>query len=88
MFLVWIVTGLVSGLVANQLVQNQNMDVLSHIILGIIGSFVGAFLFDNVFKPDVVGSHFWGILISALGSVMWIIAYYSVVGCADDEDKD
>ena len=86
MFLVWIITGLISGLVASQVVNQQNMDVLSHIVLGIIGSLVGAFLFDNVFRPDVTGSHFWSILTSMVGSIGWLIAYYTIAGRGDETD--
>ena len=86
MFLVWIVSGLVSGLVASQIVNHQNMDVLSHIVLGIIGSLVGAFLFDNVFKPDVIGSQFWSVFTSVLCSIGWLIAYYAIAGHGENTD--
>jgi uncharacterized membrane protein YeaQ/YmgE (transglycosylase-associated protein family) len=88
MFLVWIISGLVSGLVASQIVNQQNMDVLSHIVLGIIGSLVGAFLFDNVFKPDVIGSQFWSVFTSVVCSIGWLIAYYAIAGRAGDTDTD
>ena len=88
MFLVWIISGLVSGLVASQIVNHQNMDVLSHIILGIIGSLVGAFLFDNVFKPDVIGSQFWSVFTSVICSIGWLIAYYAIAGRGKDTDTN
>ena len=86
MFLVWIIAGLVSGLVASQIVNQQNMDVLSHVVLGIIGSLVGAFLFDNVFKPDVIGSQFWSVFTSVVCSIGWLIAYYAIAGRGEFAD--
>lgn len=87
MFLVWIISGVVSGLLANQLFSNQNLDWLSQLFLGIVGSLVGAFLFNNVVKPDLIGSYSISFIISVLGSVAWLIAYHAVVTGDQNTDK-
>jgi uncharacterized membrane protein YeaQ/YmgE (transglycosylase-associated protein family) len=87
MFLVWIISGLVSGLLANQLFSNQNLDWLSQLFLGIVGSLVGAFLFNNVVKPDLIGSYLISVIISVLGSIAWLIAYHAVVTGDKNTDK-
>ena len=84
MFLTWIISGLLSGLVASHIVNNHNLDVLSHLTLGAIGSLVGAFLFDNIFRPEIIGSHVGSVCISAIGSFSWLIAYYVII--ANEKD--
>jgi uncharacterized membrane protein YeaQ/YmgE (transglycosylase-associated protein family) len=78
MFLVWIILGVVSGLVGSQVVNNQSSDVLSHIVLGVIGSFVGAFLYSHL--GELLGSHFWSGFIGFIGTVGWLAGYYTIAG--------
>jgi len=81
----WIIIGLVAGLFANILVRGRGMSLTGLIVIGLIGSFVGGFLFSLLnLEPtgvlggelvirwiDVVAAFFGALIIFALTSVWW-----------------
>jgi len=81
----WIIIGLVAGLLANILVRGRGMSLTGLIVIGLIGSFVGGFLFSLIdLEPsgilggelvirwiDVVAAFFGSLIIFALTSVWW-----------------
>ena len=44
-FIAWIILGLISGFIASKIVNKQGDGLILDIILGIIGAFVGGWLF-------------------------------------------
>jgi len=81
----WIIIGLVAGLFANILVRGRGMSLTGLIVIGLIGSFIGGFLFSLLkLEPsgilggelvirwiDVVAAFFGALIIFALTSVWW-----------------
>jgi len=45
-FIAWIILGLISGFIASKLVNKTGEGVMLDIILGVIGAFVGGWLFN------------------------------------------
>ena len=76
-FLMTIVIGAIAGWLAEQFTKS-NMGLLMNIVMGIIGAFVGNFLFG------LLGIHLAGIignLISAtIGAIIVIMIYRAVAG--------
>jgi uncharacterized membrane protein YeaQ/YmgE (transglycosylase-associated protein family) len=73
---VLIVIGLIVGLVARLLVPGRdNIGILGTILLGIVGSFVGGFLWELVEFHHIETSHFQtvGILGSIIGAVVVLL---------------
>jgi len=73
-----IIVGLIAGFVARALVPgDDSMSVLNTIILGIIGSFVGGFLADLLFRDDTEdrGLGPVGIIGSILGAIVVLLIY-------------
>ena len=74
-----IVVGLIAGAVARFLVPGRDpMSIPATIALGIVGSFVGGFLFDVLFQDDKDGISPAGLLGSIVGAVIALLIYRAV----------
>jgi uncharacterized membrane protein YeaQ/YmgE (transglycosylase-associated protein family) len=74
--LTMIIVGLIAGAVARLLVPGRDpMSIAATIVLGIVGSFVGGFLFDAIFKNDVDGPRPANLLGSIIGAVIALLVY-------------
>jgi uncharacterized membrane protein YeaQ/YmgE (transglycosylase-associated protein family) len=73
-----LVVGLIAGALARLFVPGRDpMGIPATIALGILGSFVGGFLVDVLFRPDSQdrGLHPTGIIGSILGAVLLLLVY-------------
>ena len=73
-----ILVGIIAGVVARALVPgDDSMTVGATIVLGIVGSFVGGFLADALFRNDAedIGLAPSGILGSIIGAVVALLVY-------------
>jgi uncharacterized membrane protein YeaQ/YmgE (transglycosylase-associated protein family) len=77
-----IIVGLIAGFVARALVPGPDpMGVVGTIVLGIVGSFIGGFLWNALFvKGDQDGFSPAGIIGSIIGAVIALLVYRAVVG--------
>jgi uncharacterized membrane protein YeaQ/YmgE (transglycosylase-associated protein family) len=76
-----IIVGLIAGFIARALVPgDDSMSIPKTILLGIIGSFVGGFLADLLFRSDGedAGLGPAGILGSIIGAVIVLLVYNAV----------
>lgn len=69
-FVVWIVFGGVAGWLAGQIMKGGGFGLIGNVIVGIIGSFVGGFLFSNVLGLGAVGFNFMGLIAAVVGAVL------------------
>jgi len=70
-FLLWILFGLVAGLIANALDSNPNKGgILGTIILGILGSLVGGFLGNLIFGINVTGFNLSSFILAVGGALI------------------
>jgi uncharacterized membrane protein YeaQ/YmgE (transglycosylase-associated protein family) len=78
-----IIIGLIAGFIARALVPgDDSMSIVQTIVLGIIGSFVGGFLADLLFRGDNEDAGFSpaGIIGSILGAIIVLLIYNAVTG--------
>ena len=76
-----IIVGLIAGALARLLVPGRDpMGIAATILLGIVGSFVGGFLADALFRNDAedLGLHPVGILGSVIGAIICLLIYRAV----------
>jgi len=76
-----IVVGLIAGALARLLVPGRDpMGIGATILLGIVGSFVGGFLADALFRNDAedLGIHPVGIIGSVIGAIIVLLIYNAV----------
>jgi uncharacterized membrane protein YeaQ/YmgE (transglycosylase-associated protein family) len=76
-----IIVGLIAGALARLLVPGRDpMGIGATIVLGIVGSFVGGFLADLLFRSDTEDRGFGpaGIIGSIIGAVIVLLIYNAV----------
>ena len=75
-WLVWIVLGLIAGIIAKFLMPGRDPGgFIVTIILGIVGALVGGFISTKLGYGDVTGLNLPSIAIAVLGSLLLLIIY-------------
>jgi uncharacterized membrane protein YeaQ/YmgE (transglycosylase-associated protein family) len=74
----WIILGLIAGWIASKIMHGSGSGLVTNLILGIVGAFVGGILFSAVGGSGVTGFNLWSLVVAVIGAVvvLWI---YSVV---------
>lgn len=77
-WLAWIIVGGIAGWLASR-VMHTNQGLLTNIVVGIIGAFVGGFLLSAVGTPGVTGFNIWSVLVAFIGAVvlLWVLKLIS-----------
>jgi uncharacterized membrane protein YeaQ/YmgE (transglycosylase-associated protein family) len=78
--LAWIVLGLIAGFIASKLVNRSGGNLLLDLVLGVVGAFVGGFLFTRFGAAGVTGLNIYSILVSIVGAVVVLFIYHALVG--------
>src|SRR5258706_13135188 len=79
-FLAWIVLGLISGFIASKLVNRRGEGIVLDILLGVVGAFVGGWLFRIFGANGVSGLNLYSIFVAVVGSVVLLVVYHAVRG--------
>ena len=71
----WLVLGALSGWLANKLMKNSSSGLIDNIIIGIIGAFIGGFVFNFFGAETITGLNLHSIFVSVVGAciLLWII---------------
>ena len=56
------------------------MSVLAWIVLGVVGAFVGGFLFTRFGAAGVTGLNIYSVLVAIVGAVVVLFIYHALVG--------
>lgn len=75
--LLWIILGAIAGWVASLIVKS-NQGILLDIIVGIIGAFVGGFIFNAFGAAGVTGFNIYSILVAIVGAVVLLFIVKAV----------
>ncbi len=78
--LAWLIFGLISGFLASKLVNNNGEGILLDIILGVVGAFVGGYLFTLFGKSPVTGFNLYSIMVAVVGSIVVLAGYHTLTG--------
>ena len=76
----WLILGLISGFIASKLVNKTGAGVFLDIILGIVGAFVGGFLFTQFGAAGVTGFNLWSMLVAIIGAIVVLSLYHLITG--------
>ena len=77
--LAWIILGLISGFIASKLVNKQGDGVFLDIVLGIVGAFVGGWLFNTLGHSGVTGLNIYSMFVAVVGAVVVLVVYHTLV---------
>src|SRR5260370_9601045 len=75
-FLAWIVLGLISGFIASKLVNRRGEGIVLDILLGVVGAFVGGWLFRIFGANGVSGVNFYSIFVPVFCVRVFLFVYY------------
>ena len=79
-FLAWIVLGLIAGFIASRVVNKSGEGLILDIVLGIVGAFVGGYLFTLFGAAPVTGLNLYSMLVAVVGAVVVLVAYHMITG--------
>ncbi|CAN5890524.1 hypothetical protein BH24DEI2_BH24DEI2_14730 [soil metagenome] len=68
-FILWIVLGALAGWIAS-LIMKTEQGLLIDIVVGIVGAFLGGFLFNTFGAGGVSGFNLYSILVAIVGAVV------------------
>jgi uncharacterized membrane protein YeaQ/YmgE (transglycosylase-associated protein family) len=77
-FLAWILMGLIAGVIA-KLVMGDSFGWIITILLGIVGAFVGGWVFSFFGGPGVTGFNVVSIIVAAVGAIIVLFIYGLIV---------
>jgi uncharacterized membrane protein YeaQ/YmgE (transglycosylase-associated protein family) len=75
---VWILLGLVAGFIASHIVNRHGEGVILDVLLGIVGAFVGGWLFRVFGHTGVTGLNLHGIVVAAVGAIVLLFIYHAI----------
>ena len=76
--LAWIVLGLIAGFIASKLVNKTGGSLVLDLLLGVVGAFVGGFLFTRFGMAGVTGLNLYSILVAIIGAVVVLFIYHAI----------
>ena len=76
----WLILGLIAGFIGSKIVNNSGQGLLIDIVLGIVGAFVGGYLFTFFGAAPVTGLNLYSMLVAIIGAVVVLVIYHAVAG--------
>lgn len=76
--LAWLLLGLIAGFIASKLVNRSGSGLLLDIVLGIVGAFVGGWLFNQFGNSGVSGLNLYSLLVATIGAVVVLAIYHLI----------
>jgi uncharacterized membrane protein YeaQ/YmgE (transglycosylase-associated protein family) len=77
-FLAWIILGLIAGFIGSKLVNRRGEGVVLDILLGIVGAFVGGWLFSVFGRTGVTGLNLYSMVVAVIGAVVVLVIYHAL----------
>jgi uncharacterized membrane protein YeaQ/YmgE (transglycosylase-associated protein family) len=74
----WLVLGLLAGFIASKLVNKTGEGLIMDIVLGVVGAFVGGWLFTRFGTAGVTGFNLWSLLVAVVGAVVVLLLYHLI----------
>lgn len=75
----WIIIGGLAGWIASMITgNNEDMGFWKNVIVGIVGAFIGGFIFSFIGGYGITGFNLWSLLVAVIGAVilLWIISFF------------
>lgn len=75
---VWILLGLVSGLIASHIVNHRGEGIVIDTLLGVVGAIVGGWLFNMFGRAGVNGLNMHSFLVATVGAIVLLFVYHAI----------
>jgi uncharacterized membrane protein YeaQ/YmgE (transglycosylase-associated protein family) len=78
----WLIVGAIAGYVAGMFVKgDEQLGVLGHIVLGIVGAIVGGFIAGQLTNNNYFNSiSIATIVVAVIGAILVVLAYGALIG--------
>lgn len=76
----WLILGLIAGFIASKVINKSGEGLILDLVLGIVGSIVGGYLFTTFGAAPVTGLNLYSLLVAVVGAVVVLIVYHAIVG--------
>jgi len=77
-FLAWIILGLLAGFIGSKIVNKRGEGLFLDIILGVIGAFVGGWLFTTFGAHGVTGLNLYSLLVAVIGAIVVLVVFHAL----------
>jgi uncharacterized membrane protein YeaQ/YmgE (transglycosylase-associated protein family) len=72
----WLILGLIAGFIASKIVNKTGSGLIMDIILGVIGAFVGGWVFSFFGHTGVTGLNIGSLIVATIGAIVVMLAYH------------
>jgi uncharacterized membrane protein YeaQ/YmgE (transglycosylase-associated protein family) len=76
----WIILGLISGFIASKIVNRSGEGLILDIVLGIVGAFVGGFIFNSFGGAGITGFNLYSMFVAIIGAIIVLVVYHMIFG--------
>ncbi len=76
----WLLVGLIAGFLASVVMKGGGYGIIGDIIIGIVGAFIGGFIFSLFGSGGVTGFNLWSILVAFVGACILIAILRAISG--------
>ena len=74
----WIILGLVAGFIGSKIVNKRGEGLVLDLILGIVGSIAGGWLFNTFGASGVTGLNLYSLMVAVVGAVVVLVVYHAI----------
>jgi len=75
---IWILLGLVAGFLASHIVNHRGEGIVLDALLGVVGAFVGGWLFQHFGYAGVNGLNTHSIMVATAGAIVLLVVYHAI----------
>jgi len=72
----WLILGLIAGFIASKIVNKTGSGLIMDIVLGVVGAFVGGWIFSFFGHTGVTGLNLYSLFVALVGAVVVVLAYH------------
>ena len=76
----WIFLGLIAGWIASKIVNKTGEGMIIDIVLGVVGAFVGGFIFSRLGASGVTGFNIYSMFVAVVGAIIVLLLYHLISG--------
>jgi uncharacterized membrane protein YeaQ/YmgE (transglycosylase-associated protein family) len=76
--LAWLILGLIAGFIGSKIVNKSGEGIILDIVLGVVGAFLGGFIFSFFGAQGVTGLNLWSLFVAVVGAVVFLLLYHAL----------
>jgi uncharacterized membrane protein YeaQ/YmgE (transglycosylase-associated protein family) len=77
----WLIIGALAGWLASMVMKtNRQQGLITDIVVGILGAFIGGFLFNQFGAAGTTGFNIWSLFVAFTGAVVLLAAIRLLTG--------